>query len=321
MLSPTLSYPVVGAIVQDRSASEDNETTKSSNGSKISVWCRQGLVSAENGVKATGNAIENFVQGFFRAMTELTADTNALAAFFRKLDKHVLVMMEQLGKTPEFFNKFRENIRATVGFIDFVQVAVDVDYFANAKFKEDNKLSIAGRISIAVADVGGALLWLQEMSFFNLSKAATSIGNIQVFSFVPKVVSVIPVIRDVAALQRVAATVGQVRIFSAITKISLGFVAERALTLGYVFFAAESFQRLMSPGNHFQKTHAALDLASYISELALDALLTVGVTNIIGLGVMGTVCLSLALSSFLYKVFNEKEIKQTPQLQAQNVAA
>lgn len=305
-----------GAVLKEKDRDSHNSQNHNCI-SKISAWSGRSISLIENGAKSISCKIVHLAQNVLVGLSALCEDTNALAALFRKLDKHVLRMFEQTARIPGYFDKFADSIRSTTGVIDFVQVAADADYFFNGKFKDDNKLSISAKIALTITDVGGSLLWLEEMSFFTLSKAAASIGNVRIFSFVPKLISSIPVIRDFAGLQRLAATIGNARIFSWISKISLGFIVERALTIGYLFLAAESIQRLIQPGNSYQKTQASLDLASYVSELALDALLTIGVTSVIGLGAVGSVCITFALSSFAYKLFHQDELKKLPEQETQ----
>jgi hypothetical protein len=298
---------------------EQKDESNKTNSSKVTSCGGRCVRFVEKAVNCTLHGITALVQKVFYGLSALAGDSNALAAFFRKLDKHVLRMMEHVGNLPGYFNRFGAAIRSAVAVIDFAQVAADIDYFINGKFKQDNKINIAGRVAACVADVGGALLWLEEMSFYSLSKAAAAIGNVRIFSFVPKVVSIIPGVRNCTRLQSVAATVGNLRVFSFITKISLGFVAERALTLAYAFFAIESFKRLIEPGTGIQKVQASLDLASYSAELALDALLTVGVASTVVLGIAGATCLTLALASFLHKVSHEKELKKATVVPEQEV--
>jgi hypothetical protein len=99
------------------------------------------------------------------------------------------------------------------------------------------------------------------------------------------------------------------------------FITLRALDLGYALLAIDAGRRLLNAENVKQKVSAGLDLTSYLAELTLSAILLAGVTNVIGLGVAGSTCVALTVSSFLYRIANEKEIKQSAQKFAPAVAA
>src|SRR5262249_41085423 len=92
-----------------------------------------------------------------------------------------------------------------------------------------------------------------------------------------------------------------------ITEVSLSVVILRGLTLLHLLLAVESLQYLVNPANDIQRNQAAIDLTLNLSELVLDAMLTVGVANVMALGAAGVTCITLVLASFFHKFSNDKE--------------
>lgn len=262
-------------------------------------------------VKAVVKTTHAVVDKIFWSLGNLSETTNELAAACRKLHKHSLHLIGHLTKSPEKFGKLIKILSSYVGYIDFLQVAADVDYFVRGKFKKENFLQVGAHIACFVANVGGALLWLEDMAFINLSKATTAIGNWRAFEFVPKVLSTIPVLRDMTVLQKAAKAIGELRVFSVLTKVSPLTIVLRAIDLAYAFLAIEAANRLIKSEKKEQKISAGLDLSSYVAELVLSAVILAGVTNIIALGSIGGGCIVLALSAFLYRSAHEKQLDPT----------
>lgn len=318
----TLTLPTANVV----NTTNDQSSTNVS--SKIQEWCGRGASAIGNGVSSAGNAIIHVFQQSLNGLHLITSDTSATAGVFRKLDHHVLKFFEHLSDSKGSLIRFGTFLKRNVAFIDFVQLASEINYFAGCKFKErknaqgevvkqrDNNVVISGRAAFLTANTGGALLWLEEMSFFSLSQIGKAIGEARVFSFVPKVISSIPVLRDLPGLQNVAKTIGEFRAFSFVKHFSCLSITLRALDLGYALFAIDSSRRLFNASNKIQTISAGIDLSSYLAELTLSALVFAGVTNIIGLGVAGATCITLAAASFLYRVTHEKEMKHLPQLPA-----
>lgn len=280
-------------------------------------WSGRTVAAAKYGAESATTA----AQQTLNSLSRVVLDANLVASVFRKLEKHVLKLVEHVSKSPGGFDKLSELLRRNVAIIDCVQVAGDIDYFVNGRFHQDTKAIVAARVSMMVANVGGALLWLESMAFFSLSKAAAAVGEVKVFGFVPKVISSVPGLRDLTTLQNLAKGFGEVRVFSVVAKISPLFITLRALDFMYAFFAFDAAQRLANADNIHKRTSAGLDLSSYLAELAISAMVFAGVTNIVGLGVVGGVCITLTLSSFIYRITHEKQLKQEPQLPVKTVDA
>lgn len=289
---------------------------------KIKNWCGNAVSAIKTGVSTVANAVHTVAQKTFFSIFSVVSVTSSTATVFRKLDQHVLRFFEHIGDAKGKLGAVQTFIKRQVAFIDFVQVVCDVEYFVRGRFKEkvnekgeiekprDALPVIGGRFSFMVADMCGAALWLNEMGFISLSKAAAAIGEARVFSVVPKVISSIPVLRDISGLQKVANAIGEFRLFSFVKSTSLVFVTLRAIDLGYALFAVDAARRLATASNSYAKISAGLDLSSYLAELTLSAILLAGVTNVVGLGIAGATCITLAVTSLLYSINNEDKIKQ-----------
>lgn len=297
--------------------------------SKIQNWCGRGISSVRNAGSMIGSNLLNVTQKAFVGLNFITADSSATAGVFRKLNQYVLNFFEHLSGARGSLSKFSTFIGHQVAFIDFVQLASDINYFVCGKFREekdsngeivkprDHGIVVGGRVAFFTAGIGGALLWLQDISFISLSKAAAAIGEARIFSFVPSVISSVPILRDLPKLQNFAKAVGEFRVFSFIKNFRCLSVTLRALDLGYTLFAVEATRRLITASNQAQAISAGIDLSSYLSELVLSALVFAGVTNVVGLGVVGATCIALTVSSFLYRITHNNEIKQKIQLTVQ----
>jgi hypothetical protein len=318
------------ASISSLPSNQSNTSRDLASLSKIQEWCGHSVCTVKEELSQIGNGILKAAHKIFTGMDRVAGDTNASAAVFRKLDQHVFRFLEHLGGIEGGLTRFSTFIRHNVALIDFVQLIGDVNYFVRGKFKEkrnekgqlekprDSAEVIAGHAAFAVANTGGSLLWLQQLNILSLSKMASKIGEVRVFSCVPKVIASIPVIKNLSGLQKVANAVGEFRAFGFVKHLSCLTITLRALDLGYALYAVDAVKRLLNKHNNQTQTiSAGIDLSSYLAELMLSALVLAGVTNVVGLGVMGLTCITLTVASFLYRVFNENELKPKYQLPAQ----
>lgn len=273
----------------------------------VGSYASQSYAIVSHECSHTVSKLTSLAQNIFLVGSSIVCDTNTVASIFRKLDRHVIKGIEHLAQVPGNLEKLTHSLRHAVGLIDFVQVFTDIDYFHNRKFEKDRTLSCLAKISVTVADFGGAVLWLEELSFLHLSSIAQSMAEIRVFSFVPKALestSKLLGMGPASVFSKIAVKIGEVRIFSFMTMTSMTFIATRALTLTYIFLAIDSVHRLINPGTEIEKTQASLDLALYLAELVLDALMTMGVTNLLVMGVTGVGAIALVIASFSYRLFH-----------------
>lgn len=304
------------------SANEELNNQVSVNTTSVARWGGHCVSVVTGGVSAIGLLMLASVQYPLQGIHSIAADSNAIAAVFRKMDQHVLKCFEYLTDAKGGLNRLSNFLKSQVAFIDFTQMASDIYYFGCGKFREqrnergeivkqkDPDLVVAAKVSLSLANTGGNLLWLQEMGFLSLSKAAATIGEVRLFSAVPKIVSSLPVLRDMPALQNVAKSIGEFKAFGFINHVSCLPLVLRGLDLGHALLAIDASNRLAMAINDAQMISASLDLSTYLSELVLSAMVFVGVTNVISLGIAGMACITLVASSFLYRISHEKEINQ-----------
>lgn len=272
--------------------------------------------------ETVANAAATTFQATIKGISEIASDTNTVATFYRKMEKHVIEFIEHVNEFPGTFAKMAGTLKKAVAFIDFFQLAGDLNYVVNKKYKEktdekgnvtklaDSSAMMAAHAAMATADAGGALLWLQDLGFLNLSKTAEALGQVKLFSFVPQAVASVPSLQKIGFIERAAEAIGNFKVFGHLSKLSCLTVTLRALDLMYAFFALDAAQRIIKAPSATHRTSASLDLSSYISELVLSALLLAGVTNIVGLGIAGTTCIVTALTSFAYRVSHNEELKK-----------
>lgn len=276
---------------------------------EFSAWMGHVVTDVRNGAKYVSDTCLNVVHHIFRTAGAVAADSNALANALRRINKQILVLVESLRNTPGYFDVLRKDLSSIIGVVDLIQIASDINYFVKGKFKESSLAVFCGKVTFAFVNTGVVMLWTEQFKLVSWSKVAQSIGELRLFSYLPAITSSLPYLRESAKLQSFAAAVGEVRLFSFVAKIPLLSTVQRLVTLGYSFLAINAIQRLFNAKNEFARTSAGLDCGNYLSEVALDALIVAGVTNIITLGAVGGACLTFGLSSFIYKHYHQNELK------------
>lgn len=317
----TTTYPLSGQVPFNPVLPDTANSTQITAETKSPGFPGRAVSVIKTGVVSVADFVAAVAHRTIVGLADISKDTNAVVAFYRKMERHVVDLLEYLSDTPGKLGKMAEHMRRAVSFVDCFQLAGDLHYFLNGGYKEvrsengklekeaDNKVIIAARVATATADVGGTLLLFEELGFYKLNTIANAIGNTRLFSFVPKVVASIPVIRDVGILGRAANALGNLRIFGCLTKISCLFVTLRALDLMHGFYAIDAARRLVTGPSACHKISAGLDFTSSIGDLVLSALLFAGVTNVVGLGVIGAACITMTAASFLYRASHNAELK------------
>lgn len=290
--------------------------------SRIQGWLGHSVSVIGTGFAKVGDGVIGVVQSIVSSTSAIAADSTATASVLRKLDHHVLSLIEYINKAPGSLTQFQLFVRRNVAFIDLAQLCADIHYMVAGRMKDvinaegeavkvkDTGIMQAGKTAALAANTGGALLWFNEMGLVSLSKAAETIGQVRLFSAVPSLVASIPGVKDFPKLGKIANAIGELRVFSFLKHTSCLFVTLRALDIMYACFAVDAAQRFMNAENRIKAISAGLDLSSYLAELTLSAIILAGVTNVVGLGVVGATCIGLTASSFLYRTMHDKEIKQ-----------
>lgn len=271
------------------------------------------LQNIANQCQRAYDKVANFALKFFQntllVIKESISHASTFATVIRKFDKNLLAIIETYRNVPGYFDKFRESLKDTVGILDFLLIVGDVNYFFTTKFWKDSALEIAKNVSLSIVDFGGALLWLEDLGFFDLSKAAQKLGEVKLFAYAPLVVSKIPVLKNVEWLGRAAEKISQVRVFSILTKIRLEKVVDGALYFGYGFLTLSAFQQARESQD---KVHtfraAAIECSYYAAELATSILIGVGLTNVFGLGALAATCVTLSVAKLAYTAINRAEL-------------
>ncbi|MBA3815053.1 MAG: hypothetical protein H0X29_00725 [Parachlamydiaceae bacterium] len=265
------------------------------------AWAGRSVSSVK---QCPGSISSRLISGAQRVINMLglvVSSPSTLAFVFRRMNCQVINAIDQVKKMPAYLFRFRGASESFTRCVDAVEFIKDIQYFYDKEYRNDNKLQVTSHIAISVANVGGTLLRMQEMGFIKLGQAAKAIGEVRLFSFVPKVIASIPLVRDIQSLERAAASLGKIQVFSGLSRLSLGLIAGRALMLFYVVSALNSLQTIANNGSSSDKTQAGLDLSYYLSELTLNVLLTMGVASVAGLGVLGATSIATGLASFAYK--------------------
>ncbi len=271
------------------------------------------LHGISNKLQQVIGGVNNAVVFLFSSIKFINNDVNKFEQCCTKLGSYVIVMIEQLSNAPNYFSKLKRVLGATADNLNLVMLIGSIDYFFNARFQGQDKLTIAAMTTLAVVNVGGALMWLQQMGFCTLSTIAAAIGEVRVFSFVPAIVSNIPFLSNYTSLQAFAVRLGEARIFSCITSISIGTFVSKTLMLCYGFLAVEAFTRLFTQGETtVYKTAAGLDAIHYVAEVVFGGLVLSSAVGTIGLGITGGGCLFLTLTAFIYNITHSEELKRAP---------
>lgn len=285
-------------------------TNDSSTQSEASLWLGRAMTNIKDAANHVGNKLTELPSYILTVAKHASDDTNMTATFFRKTNNQLIhVVAHVRGLPADTWSKFREGMQGLIGIVDFFQLAVEIDYFTGRKLQDDyakgKTAIIAGHVGFTTAEIGGGTLWLNDLGFIDLGKISAKVADTKVLSFIPKLVAAIPGIRNWTALQRLANTIGDLRIFSFVTKISLLSVTLRALALGYLFFAIDALQRMIDPvRSQIEKISAGWDFTALSSELILDALVLAGVTNIWGLGAAAAAAVVFGTISLGYRMEN-----------------
>jgi len=170
------------------------------------------------------------------------------------------------------------HMSASINVIDFMEIFSVTNYMVSGAAVEDCKRGFFcrffGSISFAFGTIGGIALWLAELGFYNLGKAAAALGSIPVIG----VVAVIPLLPLVCA----------------------------TTALGYALFAAHSVQNLLKAKNKHQVIKGLIDIISRVANVALFVLIPIPGINLPAVIVLGIIAKGLGLVSFLYEHYNKQ---------------
>lgn len=220
-------------------------------------------------------------------LNAIKLDADAFCKVFRGLG-YGFIVLKECG--VEVLQKLNTRAADVVNLIDAVQIFSDIQYFATLQFLDDSIPQVIGRTCLAAADVGGVLLWAEELGF---------------------------------GPSRIAAAIGSVRCFSFITLIPLGHIVTGFTGVGFFFMGADAAWRLYQtvgktteedPNLSVKRIKAALDLTwcgleviGKITVLVTAVFITTAYAPLI-IGVLGVISAGVGLTAFVYGFYNHDRI-------------
>lgn len=289
-MSAAIQYDPTSANAFLRSSTDntfDTETLPVVAPQKKRTYLNRTVGVIKKTVKGTVLTIKFLAVKTLQIISELKNDCNSLATLFRGAG-YAIMGLKACGKSvlPHFDRRTSD----AVGLIDSIQVLGDLDYFLRGKWKDDSVPQLIGRIALAIADVGGLLLWLQELGF-GLSRIAHAIGKVRFFRFVPL--------------------------------IPLGNIVCGVVGVGFFFLGVDAAWRLFKtrnvtenedPNVGVKRTKAILDMIWCGFEVVGKVLLIAAALSIIPVAAPGVIAAfgltaaAFGLTSFAYGVYNKKRL-------------
>ncbi len=177
------------------------------------------------------------------------------------------------------------------GVLDTIPDAIT---FFTTPFKKKNACKLAGSALLLSADIGGVVLFLDDIKVLELGRIAMNIG------------------RSPVTQQAV--------------KTALGTVVKSIVGVAFAFFAVDAAIHLATAKNKTQRIKSLLELAWCVSEVALKAFTlfapaiftavglaaAVPVASIAGPIALGLIAAGLGLAAFIYTYTHKKELEAEP---------
>lgn len=221
------------------------------------------LAKSLDKVAGGAKAVKDSTDGFYSAM---------------QTGSYLLMGGEALFGASKPVTNTLMHLSGAVNVIDFMEIFCVVDYFVSGSVAQDVKkgyvCKFLGSIFFALGTIGGIVLWLGELGFYNLAKAAAALGKI-------------PVLGAVAAVGLLPIVCG-------------------SLALGYAFYAGHAIQAILKATNKHQVIKGVIDIVSRVANVALFVLLPIPGINLPAVIVLGIIAKGLGLVSFLYEHYNKQ---------------
>ena len=125
-------------------------------------WLGHDYSKAENLLDFCFDEVKRVASAAFFTLSTLFSDPIPVNEIFRKLQQHILPYIELRKGIPDYYLKLKNVMRSYNRILDSLQLTTDLDYFVNSKFKKDNLLQIAGRVTLFAARIGLCSLWLVQ---------------------------------------------------------------------------------------------------------------------------------------------------------------
>lgn len=214
-------------------------------------------------------AILKVVQKIFNNIATICSDPKPFTAILKKLDLQVFPFVEHIANRPNYFTPLRDIIKSSLRIFEFLQVGDGLDYIVNKRFKIDRMSVIPAKTAKHISNFVRCGWWLADVNFINRKNLSLMTSKITFLKHCNK------------------ASVLRVSIY--ISMVSLAF------------FAIDALLSLLKDGNCNYKFSAAIGLANYGGEFILSTMVVAGVTNVIALGIVGSVCIGLNIGCHLYQ--------------------
>jgi hypothetical protein len=120
------------------------------------------------------------VSTVFHVLTAVCNDPVAMIDVLKKLKEHVLPYIELKKGIPDDYHKLKTMMLSSTDIIESLQLAADIDYFVNVKFRKHHGPYFAGRVTLFAAHAGVCYLWLLKADF--IKKLASSISKIRLLT-------------------------------------------------------------------------------------------------------------------------------------------
>lgn len=257
-------------------------------GQQLQSYVSPAIDCIDGGVQKLAGSVYSVAVNTLNVVAEVVEDPDALAKVFRGAG-YVLYGLKECGVVV--LTVFETRATEVVSLIDLVQIFGDLKYFATCGWREtedkesDGVPYILGRVALAAADVGGVVLWVQEIGFDLASIAAKAIGRGRVFVF--------------------------------IMKVPLGTIITAFVGFGFAFLGADAIRKLWlarnqdDPDVNIRRVNALIDLGTSAIEVAGKVLVIAIAVSIVPatpvvcvvIAVLGVAAAGFGLTSFAFRVY------------------
>lgn len=267
--------------------------------------------------KVITDKVKNFFADGFRLIGDINQRSGKLGKFCKFTARLLTGVAHSTGSAFRAAGLLNA-INLTDNVIDCVGTAVDLNDTLDLKEgpnlpkldKVAHKINLVAMITLVIADVGGFILWLDQLALISLATISTAIGNGftklagmlgQNFAkFTASVAKQCPFIANVAS------------------RISVLTVVRSLAALGFALLAAKTcFDLAKAIKAH--DLHAAINqsiyLISYTAESVLKIVLLVGFMSVPGIVAIGCVAAGLGLVAFGYEMFRKYKEERDRELQ------
>lgn len=207
----------------------------------------------------------------FFAFTAICEDPLAMFLVLRRLQGEILPYLEMRKGIPKYYHKLNNVLASSIIIFDSIQLAADLNYFANSKFKKDSHFYIAGKVALIGFHLEACSRWLTQMGLLNM--------------------------------ERIAGTMGKVRLVKLMSSFSTGL-----LCVSFVCNAVDAVAKLLLTGSAVQHNFSRIELASNIADLTLNVLAVSGGVSLGALCIVSCASIALRIFSETYKKDHKKEL-------------